>query len=203
MGAKSVALEFVEAARLYFPDVKVIHVVRDDIVARFGSWVKSRKTGVWKQHEKTTKKRSLPEIELDRYDFAKYAVKSHQVRDVLNELRNTHEVFEVGYEETILKGKLPEYDPLFEFIDVEPIEADWLSDRKLSPPPESYIKNYRELCALKEQIWSKLESGVDPEVVRASHAPPHWREAWQKAKFWARRPGYAAYRMERAFKSVI
>lgn len=201
-GSKAAAKTFVEAAQSHLADVRIIHVVRHDVVARFGSWVKSRRTGVWKRKENGSRVKRTPEFEISRHDFADYAVRAYQTQDVLRQLQETHEVLELSYEDIILEGKLPTYEPFFEFVDVEPMEADWLSDRKLSPPPESYIKNYHELSALREELWSKLKKGADPKALREAHARPLHHSLWGKAKFWAQRPGYAMYCVEKAIRSA-
>ena len=76
---------------------------------------------------------------------------------MLRQLQNTHDVLGISYEDIILEGDLPTYDPLFEFVGVEPVRADWLTDRKLSPPPESYIENYRQLKVLQEKSLGILK----------------------------------------------
>ena len=119
--------------------------------------VKSQKTGVWGWHVDDSENRLAPTLELDRYEFAECAIESYQIRRVLCQLQNTHDVLGISYEDIILEGDLPTYDPLFEFVGVEPVRADWLTDRKLSPPPESYIENYRQLKVLQEKSLGILK----------------------------------------------
>jgi len=198
-GSKALARSFVNGVQEYLPDVRIILVLRRDLVARFGSLVKARKTGVWDGiHDG-----SVPELRLDPHEFAEYAIESYEIRRMLRELEETHTVMELGYEEVILEGDLPTHEPLFEFVGVEPMEADWLWERKFSPPPESYIKNYQRLRRLHQSIERSLGNGADPEALHATHERPFPESLWRKAKFWARRPGYAAYRMEQAVRDWL
>ena len=198
-GTKELARSFVNGVQNYLPDVRVILVVRHDLVARFGSLVKARKTGVWDGMNDEP----APELELDPYEFAEYVVRSHEIRRMLRGLEDTHRVMELSYEGVILEGDVPTHDPLFEFVGVEPMEADWLWERKFSPPPESYIENYQYLQSLRQRIEHRLENGETPEALRGSYTRPISRRILRKATFWAQRPGYAAYRMEQAVRNFL
>jgi hypothetical protein len=189
---------FKEEVQSHLPDARIIHITRRDWVARFGSLTKAEKTGVWGRSDQ-----SAPTLELDPYAFAEYVVESHQVFQALRSLRKTHDVFEVNYEDIILEGELPNHESLFEFVGVKPMKAEWLWEQKYSPPPESYIENYHDLKSLQGKIKSEIEQGRDPEVLRAEYARPLHKALLRKTKFWAQRPGYAAYRIEQAIQDWL
>lgn len=196
-GTTELVRSFVEGMREYLPDVRIILVIRRDLVARFGSLVKAQKTGVWDGMNDDP----APELRLDPYEFAEYVIASHEIRRMLRQLGETHSVMELDYEEVILEGDLPTHESLFEFVDVEPMEADWLWERKFSPPPESYIKNYQQLRSLHESIERSLENGTTPDTLRSAHTRSLPEAIWRKAIFWGRRPGYAAYRLEETLRN--
>lgn len=105
-GSKALARSFVNGVQEYLPDVRIILVLRRDLVARFGSLVKARKTGVWDGiHDG-----SVPELRLDPHEFAEYAIESYEIRRMLRELEETHAVMELSYEEVILEGDLPTHE---------------------------------------------------------------------------------------------
>lgn len=195
-GTVELARSFVERVQKYLPDVRIILVLRRDLVARFGSLVKARKTGVWDG----TDDEPAPNLRLDPHEFAEYVIESHEIRQILRRLEKTHNVMGLGYEEVILEGNLPTHEPLFEFVGVEPMQADWLWERKFSPPPESYIENYQQLLSLHNRIERSLENGATPETLRSAHSRPLLEAIWRKAAFWGQRPGYAAYRLEEALR---
>lgn len=199
-GSNERARAFAEGVRTHLPDVRIILLVRRDLVAQFGSLVKSQETGVWGRHVGESKVRSAPTLELNRYEFAEYAIEAYQIRRILRSMQDSHQILEIGYEEVLLSGNLPTHDSLFNFVGVEPRRANWLTDRKLSPPPESYIENYQQLLSLHNRIKRSLENGVAPETLRSAYARPLLETIWQKARFWGQRPGYAAYRLEEALR---
>jgi hypothetical protein len=199
-GSKECARSLAEGVRTHLPDVRIILLVRRDLVAQFGSLIKSQKTGVWGRHVGETKGQSLPTLELDRHEFAEYAIEAYQIRRILRSMQDTHEILEIEYEEVLLDGNLPTHDPLLNFVGVEPQRADWLTDRKLSPPPESYIENYQQLLNLQNRIERSLKNGATPQSLRSTYTRPVLKAFWRKATFWGQRPGYAAYRLEEALR---
>ncbi len=203
-GSDERARAFVEGIRAHLPNVQIILLVRGDLVAQFGSLVKSQKTGVWGRHAGESKgRRTAPALELDRYEFAEYAIEAHQIRRRLRGLRETHEVLEISYEEVLLGGKLPTHDPLFNFVGVEPQRADWLTDRKLSPPPESYIQNYDELASQHKRVKEKLEDGSQPEDLHDKFRRPLPERAYRKTMFWVRRPAHTVRRIEKHVRRLL
>jgi hypothetical protein len=81
---------------------------------------------------------------------------------------------------------------------VEPTEATWLEDRKLSPPPQDYVENYDELARHLEVLKGKLKQGESPKALRTQYGVSGVKSLGRSAWFWLRRPGYAAYRLEQA-----
>jgi LPS sulfotransferase NodH len=125
IGSDERARAFVERVRTHLPNVRIILLVRRDLVAQFGSLVKSQKTGVGGRHVGESKgRRTAPALELDRYEFAEYAIEAYQTRRRLRSMQETHEIPEISYEKVLLRGELPTYDPLFNFVGVEPQRAD-------------------------------------------------------------------------------
>lgn len=193
----ALAKEFVEGVQAHLPDAKIVHVDRRDAVARYGSLQKSMRTGTWRQAGDGTP-HSHPRLWLDPEEFAEYVIESSRIRETLGRLRDTHEVLSLSYENVLLNGELATYDPLFEFVGVEPTEATWLEDRKLSPPPQDYVKNYDELAQCWEMLREKLKHGESPKALRTQYGVSGIKALGRNAWFWLRRPGYAAYRHEQA-----
>jgi len=105
-------------------------------------------------------------------------------------------VLSLSYEDVLLNGELATYNPLFEFVGVEPKEATWLEDRKLSPPPQDYVENYEELVRCWELLKMKLEQGESREALRGQYVVSGLSALRRDIWFWLRRPGYAAYRIQ-------
>jgi len=105
-------------------------------------------------------------------------------------------VLSLSYEDVLLNGELATYNPLFEFVGVEPKEATWLEDRKLSPPSQDYVENYEELVRCWELLKMKLEQGESREALRGQYVVSGLSALRRDIWFWLRRPGYAAYRIQ-------
>jgi hypothetical protein len=195
IAAPALAEKFVDAVQAHLPEVKIIHVDRSDAVARYASLQKSQQTGTWRQVGDGTL-HSQPRLWLDPEEFAEYVIESSRIRETFGRLQDTHEVLPLSYEDVILDGKLATYDRLFEFVEVEPKEATWLEDRKLSPPPQDYVKNYEELVRGWELLKMKLEQGESREALRGQYGVSELSALRRDIWFWLRRPGYAAYRIQ-------
>ena len=191
------AEEFVVGVQAHLPDARVVHVDRHDAIARYASLQKSKRTGTWRKTGNETL-HSHPRLWLDPEKFAEYVIDSSRIRETLGRLRETHEVLSLSYEDVILNGELATYDPLFEFVGVEPKEATWLEDQKLSPPPQDYVENYDELARHLEVLKGKLKQGESPKALRTQYGVSGVKSLGRSALFWLRRPGYAAYRLEQA-----
>jgi hypothetical protein len=194
---------FVEGVQAYFPNVRIVLLHRRDLVSQFGSLIKSQQTGVWRRRADRKKTQATPHLELNRCDFAQYAIEAHQIKRKLRSLNSTHEILEVSYEEILLEGRLPTYDPLFKFVGVKPKRADWLADRKLSPPPESYIENYDQLTTVHDHIKRELDEGATPGELYKQYGRSLPERLCRKAAFWGRRPGYAMFRVEQRVRDLF
>lgn len=195
---------FVEVIREEFPDCKIIHVVRNDQVAQFGSRLKARSTNVYHQtddaHTETT---DAPTLHLDPHQFAEHMLAIHDLNDHLRRLVHSHDVLTIDYEADILRGDLRTNDTLFSFVNVEPEEATWLQHRKVSPSPETYISNYAALSDLQDEIEDKLDSGRSIEELRDEYAPPFLKALYQTGKHWIEHPGYGVQQIQNSIKEMF
>lgn len=195
------AKTFVKGIQAYLPDVRIVHVQRSNVIARFASLKKAMQSGKW--HRRTQDRRHKETIRIDPYDFAEHVIESIQVGQLLRSLRSSHDVLCLSYEDVILQGRLATHAPLFGFIDVEPVEATWLRDKKLSPPPEEYVRNYSELTEIHDRIRSQLKEGSDPEDLFDDHGRSFPGRLWRTMTFWGRRPGYAMFRVEQRIRDTF
>ena len=192
---------FVKGMQTYLPDVRIVHVRRNDVIARFASLKKAMQSGKW--HRRTQDRRQKEAITIDPHNFSKHLIESIQVQRLLRDLRSSHDMLCLSYEDVILQGRLSTHAPLFRFVGVEPVEATWLRDKKLSPPPEEYVRNYSELTKMHDQIKRQLEEGTAPEDLYNEYSRPLPKKLWRKATFWSRRPGYAMYCAEQGVRDFF
>jgi len=114
IGSSAEAANFVRSVQNFFPKVKIVLTLRDDIVAQFGSMELAKATGKW--HSWVKPEGQLEgKITLDKDRLDAHAVDYLKTVRELQRLKETHEVFEVSYEKDILPGNRQVYHRLFQF----------------------------------------------------------------------------------------
>lgn len=211
-GVKTLPLEvsqaqlFVESLINCFPEALVIRVRRNDLVARFGSLKKSQRTKIWHREggklirvedgqvesESTNKSNQVNStMQLDRYEFLDYALKSIAIERELDRLSETHDVFEIEYESDIDSRDLRDGSalfPLFEFLGVDLIPPRWLQMKKLSPSAEEYITNYTELDRLSQEVIREIANGTAPGDLRHEFGPPLVKRVYESVRWHLNHP---------------
>jgi len=138
------ANELVDSLRQHFPELKVVLVNREDLVAQYGSYLRAKSTGEWHSWRKSGDIKDFT-VKIRTSRFRAYVTKCKDIYQVLKSLDDSHQVLEFSYEQCFLQGGEPDFSQLFGFIGVPQIEAAWLGSEKVAPPPDLYIKNYAEL----------------------------------------------------------
>lgn len=196
------ARHFTEVIRKEFPEAKIVHVVRNDQVAQFGSRLKARSTRVFHQTNGSPAPEA-PQLTLDLYRFVEHMLAMHETHTHLRRLHDAHDVLTIDYENDILNGDLRTHEALFSFVGVDPVEVTWLRHKKVSPPPETYITNYAELRELQHTIEARLDAGASFDDVREAYAPPPLKALYRRAREWVEHPGYTAYRVGKGLKTMF
>lgn len=194
------AHRFVEVVQKEFPKIRIIHVIRHDWVAQFGSLKKAQMTGVF--HQTGGRKVVNRSIELDPYGFAEYTLAIREANDYLRQLEDSHSVLTIECEPDILEGNIRTNESLFEFVTVPYRKASWLHYRKVSPPPEAHISNYVDLRELQKEIEEELSEGQSLDELRDRYRPPFWRRAYRTGKHWIQHPGYAVYQIKQGVERI-
>ena len=140
------AEKITEVVQHHLTDLKVIIVVRKDLVAQLGSALSGKKSGIMHSWYKGFEKRKVRPIKIPKWRFTAYATNVFRMYNALKALKKTHDVLEVNYEDLLTEPDLF-YNKLFSFLDVPAITPSWLKSKKVMPPPEQYIKNYEPLQA--------------------------------------------------------
>lgn len=134
----------------YFPNIKIIITIRNDLVAQYGSWIRAMRTGKHHSWDKSIKEIKTP-ISINKYLFIKYLFDCFWFIDNMRDLKKTHDVLEFSYENDISNGR---FEKLFDFLELDNVDINWLEAKKVSPKPENYIKNYKLLT----NLFMELES---------------------------------------------
>ena len=151
------AEDFVKSVQAYFPAVIIILTLRNDIVAQYGSLERARITGNWHSWVKS-EGRLEGKIILDKDRLHAHAVEYLKTVRELQRLKETHEVFEVFYENDILPDNLQVYYRIFSFLKLPKIEITWLRSKKVAPKPEEFIANYAQHLASMRELRQLFET---------------------------------------------
>lgn len=158
------AMELVRSLQTYFPELKIILTLRNDIVAQFGSLERAKATGKWHSWVKSDNG-SAGRLQIDDQRLYAHAADYLQTVRELQRLKETHDVFEVFYEDDILPGDLRVYSRLFDFLDLPQTEITWLKSKKVAPAPEQFIDDYRRHADAVLLLLRKFEA--DPALFEA------------------------------------
>lgn len=150
------ALEVCTSVREYFPDVRIILVSRDDLVAQCGSLVRAEKSGEWHAWEGQKQSELDGKLTIDVERFREYASGCKQTVAQLRSLSTTHALLDFRYESHIAPGV--DHASLFDFLDLPQVEVSWLRMKKVAPPARDFIANYDALATELEAMASPGEA---------------------------------------------
>jgi hypothetical protein len=136
-----------------FPEARIVHVRRADLLAQFASLERASRTGVWHTradapptaHDPASEPGPLP---LDVAKFERYLQTCEEVERELLRLRETHRVHEVRYEQDIAPNDPTRAAALFEFLGLPVVAPTWMTLTKTSPPLETFVTNVAQLRAV-------------------------------------------------------
>lgn len=154
------ARNLVGVLQKYLTDLKVIIIVRNDLVAQYGSAISGKKSGVMHSWYKGFENRRIARIRINKWYFIAYVLSILRLYETLRQLKQTHDVLELCYEGLLTDPKRF-YDSLFSFLGLSKMTPTWLDSKKVMPPPIEYIENYRAMQRLQDD----LNRGTVPEYV--------------------------------------
>lgn len=159
--SKNSAQTLVDVISKYFKDMKIIHVVRNDLVAQYGSMIKSSRSGIMHSWYKGSLNQKPDSININKLLFIRYILGCLDTNSAISRLQKTNPYYQSIYEEF---SKNPDKikSELFNFIGIPDLKPDWLFSKKILPAPESYINKYQELYALMEKIKIQYENKTLP-----------------------------------------
>lgn len=178
IGSATDAIDLANCLREYFPDVRVVLVLREDLAAQYASLLRAEDSGRWHAFagEPERADDSTP-LRIDPDSFAAYAADAVRCRAQLESLEQTHAVCRFGYERDIVP--MSGFARLFEFLRVPAIPITWLGVRKMSPPTERAIANLAELRAR----LATLEHPAAHAVEQAARTRAAERDAGERPLF--------------------
>lgn len=95
------------------------------------------------------------------------------IHNELQKLSITNNYLKFDYETDIMQGN---YNKLFEFLNLKPIEPLWINAKKVSPSPESFIKNYKEIFNYTENLKNRYNNDEISRELKIRHRFDTFRE---------------------------
>jgi len=146
----------VDQLQIHLPGIKIIHVVRRDVVAHFGSIHSARNSGIFHSWEVKNSSVQKEPIRLPRWQFMQFIRATRRLNSTLTKLEEQHDYLRVSQED-LLADPEETYKTLFRFVGVDAsVPVTWQSARKLLPDPRAYISNYDQCVAWSAQAESPV-----------------------------------------------
>jgi hypothetical protein len=139
----------VTSAMRTIPGVRMILVVRRDLVAQYASLLRARRSGGWHSWRRTDRP-PVAQVHIRPLLFDRYATNA---LDTLARLQCAPAAHRVVFEE-LVASQAEGFSEIFDFLDLPDVPVDWEVGDKVSPLPEAYIDNY---LAMSDRLASLVE----------------------------------------------
>jgi len=145
----------VTSAMRTIPGVKMILVLRRDLVAQYASLLRARRSGAWHSWRRADRPPAA-QVHIRPLLFDRYATNA---LDTLARLQRAPAAHRVVFEE-LIASKAEGFREIFDFLDLPDVPVDWELGEKVSPPPETYIDNYLEMSNRLACLIERHASGT-------------------------------------------
>lgn len=149
--SKKVAQILVEVISKHFQGMKIIHVVRNDLVAQYGSMLSSGKSGIMHSWYKGYSDQKINRVNINKHLFIAYILGCLDTDSAIGTLKKTNPYYRCNYEEYLGNPDIAKSN-LFNFLQIPDLSVDWLASKKVLPSPERYINQYQAHSELMEKI---------------------------------------------------
>ncbi len=159
------ARAIVNVLQNHLVDFKIIHVVRKDLVAQYGSAISGEKSGIMHSWYKGFENRKTEKIKIKKWPFISFLLNNFATYNEFSNLQKSHEVYELKYEDYV-RDPQTIHKELFNFLGVADVEVSWLESKKVMPPAEEYIVNYHEMKKLLDELESQyFDNTISPYLL--------------------------------------
>ncbi len=145
----------VTSATRTIPGVKMIVVLRRDLVAQYASLLRARRSGAWHSWRHPDR---LPvaQVHIRPLLFDRYTTNA---LETLARLQCAPAAHVVVFEE-LVASKAHGFREIFDFLDLPDVPIDWELGEKVSPAPGAYIDNYLEMSNRLASLVERHASGT-------------------------------------------
>jgi hypothetical protein len=181
LGAKTVcnspelAARLVETLRERMPELKIVHFVRQDLVALYGSARQGRRSGIMHSWYPDYQSRTVDTMRIRKWPFTTFALGCLRTNEAVCKLGDSHDYMEIVYED-YLNDPESIHQQLFEFLGLPVVAATWLKSEKVMPPASQYIRNYDLATAWAQELKEYVQSGSSrPAIERSGRLGRIWK----------------------------
>jgi LPS sulfotransferase NodH len=135
------------------PDVKIIHLIRRNVLGLYVSLKIAQRTNLWSS---ITTSGSFQQIKVDADDFREFARAYLQQQRDLAKLLQNHHVLNVCYED-LIKDTDYVLKTVQEFLGVHPRNLLSLLKKQNPRPIESLVINYQDVKLIADQVLQSLK----------------------------------------------
>ena len=145
----------VTSAMRTLPGVKLIVVIRRDLVAQYASLLRARQGGAWHSWRQTDRP-PVAHVHIRPLLFDRYVTNA---LETLARLQCAPAAHVVEFEE-LVAGRAEGLRAIFAFLDLADVPVSWELGEKVSPAPEAYVDNYREMRSRLAYLVNAHASGT-------------------------------------------
>jgi hypothetical protein len=134
--------KFIETYNAHLTGVKLIITLRENLLAQYASHLRKNKTKIVTLTKQNTSDNPNVKVKINKRKFKKYLYKMIYLKKLLMHHFEERALF-VSYEKDI-QNQNPELNKrVFDYLSLEKnIAVTWQNQKKVSPSPENYIKDY-------------------------------------------------------------
>lgn len=156
---------FQRLGELFGENLRVVHVVREDLLAKAASRARSEATGVWVMQNGQPGGEREPEsrLRIPEREFAQFARTHRLIDSDIEERSRGFPYFRIHYERDILPNEPARIAPLLEFLGVGPRELGFPLKKVAPAEVESFVADTERLRAIEQEV-----NQMSPEALNAA-----------------------------------
>ena len=136
-------------------ELAVIRVIRRDLVAQHASLQRAVRTGRWHSFSQPTNQGVAPNapFEIPEEQFRGYCRDAVVALEKLGELRGTHRLLDLSYEDEIAALGSDAFQRVFEFLGLPEVDISWIGSKKVAPSVDRYVTNAARLYEIQREEY--------------------------------------------------
>lgn len=136
-------------------DIKIIHLIREDVLQQYVSLLMARRTRQWSAARSGSDKRDN-KLYIDCNDLRNFVVDHYQKQHLFNRLFQQHKVLTITYEQ-LKEEAVGVLSEVQKFLGVKPRKLLSLLQKQNKSSLDSFVENYAEARKIVEQVVAETK----------------------------------------------